>query len=122
MKVSIAHADTCLPDFWTGHHLPHVQIPAYPQSFASVRRAIADEIRHGAVMGSDDGARLLSADMVRPCEEARADRLTRKVYAAINRDIRPGKRGGRVAFRDVEINDSDCCESVYAYFVIIVEG
>lgn len=121
MKVSIVHVDTCLPDFWTGHHLPHVQIPAYPQTFASVRRALADEIRMGAVMGSDDDARLLSADMVRPCEEVRADRLTRKVYAAINRDIKPAKRGDRVAFRDVEIDDPDCCESVYAYFVIIVE-
>lgn len=121
MKVTIAHADTCLPDYWGSHHLPHVMIPAYPQSFASVRRAIADEIRMGAVMGADDDARLLSADMVRPCEESRADMLTRKVYAAINRDIKPARKGDRLAFRDVEVSD-DCGESVYAYFVIIVES
>lgn len=120
MKVSIAHADTCLIDFWSGHHMPHVMIPAYPQSFASVRRAIVNEIRMGAVMGSDVDARLLSADMVRPEEEARADKLTRKVYAAINRDIKPERKGDRLAFRDVE-EPNDCEESVYAYFVIVVE-
>ena len=120
MKVSIVHADTCLPDFWSGHHLPHVSIPAYPQSFASVRRAIVNEIRMGAVMGAVDDARLLSADMVRPDEEARADLLTRKVYAAINRDIKPGRKGARLAFRDVE-EPNDCEDSVNAYFVIVVE-
>lgn len=119
MKVSIVHADTCLSDYWPGHPMPHIQIPAYRQSFASVRRALESEVRQGSIMGSDDNARLLSADMVRPDEEKRADELTRKVYAAIRRDIRPQKKGGRLAFRDIEPDENE--ESVYAYFVIMVE-
>lgn len=120
MKVTIAHADTCLPDYWSGHHLPHVQVPAYRQSFASVRRAIRDEIRQGVVMGSDDDARLLAADLVRPDEEKRADMLTRKAYAAINRDIRPQRKGARLAFRDIP-PPGDCEDTAYAFFVILVE-
>lgn len=116
MKVSIVHADTCVSDFWPGHHRPHITIPAYRQSFASVRRAIMSEIRQGAVMGADDDARLLSADQVRPSEEARANELTRKTYAAINRDIRPAVKGCRVAFPDVAADD-ECC----AFFVIMIE-
>ena len=118
MKVSIAHADTCLSDYWSGHHLPHVQIPAYRQSFASVRNAIKSEIAQGAVMGSDRDAQLLSHDLIAPEDEAYADKLTRKVYAAINRDVRPARRGDRLAFRDID--PSDCEETVWAYFVIVV--
>lgn len=120
MKVTIAHSDTCLPGYWSGYHLPHVQVPAYRQSFASVRRAIHDEIRQGAVMGSDDDARLLSSDLVRPDEEKRADALTRKVYAAINRDIRPQRKGARIVFRDIP-PPGDCEDMAYAFFVILVE-
>ena len=119
MKVSIVHTDTCLPDYFSGDCRPWLCIPAYRQSFASVRRALESEVRQGAIGGSDEHARLLSADMVRPDEESAADELTRKVYAAIRRDVRPAKKGDRVAFRDVESpEDGDC---VMAYFVIIVE-
>lgn len=119
MRVSIVHTDTCLPDYFSGDSRPWVAIPAYRQTFASVRRALRDEIRQGAIGGNDDNARLLSADLVRPDEEKRADELTRKVYAAIARDIRPAKKGDRLAFRDVELpEDGDC---VMAYFVIVVE-
>lgn len=120
MKVSIVHTDTCLPDYFSGDSRPWLCIPAFPQSFASVRRALANEVRQGAIGGYDDNARLLSADMVRPEEEKRADELTMKVHAAIRRDIRPAKKGARIAFRDVELpTDYDDC--VAAYFVIIVD-
>ena len=120
MKVSIAHTDTCLPDYFSGDSRPWLSIPAYQQSFASVRRALENEVRQGAIGGNDGNARLLSADMVRPDEESRADELTRKVYAAIRRDIRPAKKGDRLAFRDIECADDG--ETIMAYFVIIVEG
>jgi hypothetical protein len=96
--------------------LPHVQIVAYNgMSFAAVRDAIRDELRQGAVMGSDDIARMLAADLVWPDEEKRADAVTRAAYAAINRDVKPAKKGARNAFPDLEKTDSD--DSVYAYFV-----
>lgn len=116
MKMNCSHVDTCLPDYWRGHHLPHVQIVAYNgMSFAAVRDAIRDELRQGAVMGSDDIARMLAADLVWPDEEKRADAVTRAAYAAINRDVKPAKKGARNAFPDLEKTDSD--DSVYAYFV-----
>ena len=118
MNVTIAHADTCLPDYWSGHHMPHVQIGVYRgMTLAAVRDAIRNEICQGAVMGSDDDSRLLCADMVRPGEEKRADELTRKVYAAINRDVRGAKKGQRTAFHDLDRDNFDC----YAFFVIVIE-
>jgi len=119
MHVSVVHTDTCLPDFFSGDSRPWICIPAYRQSFASVRRALEDEVRQGAIGGCDDHARMLSADMVRPEEESAADELTRKVYAAIRRDVRPAKKGDRLAFRDIE--PSECDDCVMAYFVIVVE-
>lgn len=118
MKMHCNHADTCLPDYWGGHHLPHVQIPVYRgMTLAAVRDAIRDELRQGAVAGSTDAARLLSADMVRPEEEKQADRITRAAYAAVNRDVRGARRGQRTAFNDLEADDGD----VYAFFVFTVE-
>lgn len=118
MKVSIVHADTCLPDYWSGHHRPHLQVPAYRMTFAELRRALRSEIAQGAVAGSDDDTLLLSRDLL--TDKQRAEMLTRKVYAAINRDIRPARKGDRLCFHDVETGD--CEDSIYAFFVIIVES
>lgn len=113
-----AHADTCMPDCWSGHHRPHVQIPVHAgMTIGQIRDSIRDEIRQGAVMGSDDDARMLSADLVQPHEEARADAVTRAAYAAVNR-IKAAKRGQRKFFDDID----DCGEdgdTVYAYFVLM---
>lgn len=113
MKVSIVHADTCLSDYWPGHHRPHVQIPCTRprMSLAEVRQLIRSEIAQGAVAGNDDDTALLSWDFVR--DEKRADILTRKVYAAINRDIRGAKKGQRF------VDGGD--DGVYMFFVIVVE-
>lgn len=113
MKVTIHHADTCLPDYWPGHHRPHVQVPCSGErmSLAEIRRAIRSEIAQGAVCGSDDDAALLSCDFVR--DEKRADALTREVYAAINRDIRGAKKGQRYIPAEED--------GVYMFFVIVVE-
>lgn len=114
MKVYIVHADTCLSDYWSGHHRPHVCVPMFDGiTYAEIRDAIREEIRQGAVMGSDDDAQLLSSDFVQ--DEKRADLLTRKVYAAINRDVRGAQKGWRVAWRGEDSDD------LYAFFVIMVE-
>jgi len=114
--MECCHADTCLPDYWTGHHLPHVQIPVWAgMTMAEIKRAIRSEISQGAVMGSDDTARLLSADMVQPGEERRADMLTRRAYAAVAR-LTPARKGQRRFFLDLEPQEEDA-ESVYAFFV-----
>lgn len=122
MKIEICHADTCLADYWSGHNLPHLQIPVHRgMTLREVKETIRDELRQGAVMGSGDDARLLSADMVRPEEEKRADRLTRAAYAAVNR-LSPAKKGARRLFLELEETPDDYDgESVYAFFVLAVE-
>lgn len=118
MKIECAHVDTCLPDYWSGHHMPHVQIAVYPgMTLAEIKREIRRELWQGAVSGSTDNARLLSAGMVAPGEEKQADRLTRAAYAAVNR-IKPAKKGQRRFFTDIE-PAGDCDECVYAFFVFI---
>lgn len=120
MKLLCQHVDTCLPDYWSGHHLPHVMIPVYStMTFAEIRQAIKSELSQGAIMGSDDNARLLSADFVLPCDERQADIVTRAAYAAVNRDIKPAKKGARYPFKDIESGED--METVYAYFVFIEE-
>ena len=84
--LECCHADTCLPDYWSGHHLPHIQIAVWPgMSMSDIKREIRRQLWEGAVMGSTDEARLLSADMVTPAEERRADMLTQRAYAAVAR-------------------------------------
>lgn len=113
--VECCHADTCLPDFWGGHHLPHVQIPVWRgMTIGDVRRSILSELRQGYVMGSTEEARLLAADMVRPEEDALATFLFEKVCKSVEAlRAAPGKRR---LFTDLEPQEDDD-ESVYAYFV-----
>lgn len=118
MKLECSHVDTCLACYWSGHHLPHVQIPVWRRmTLAEVKRELTGELRQGAVMGSTDDARLLSADFVAPDEEKRADRLTRAAYAAVRR-IKPAKKGARKLFLDLEKGEDDD-ETVYAFFVFV---
>ena len=118
MKLEFVHVDTCLPDYWAGHHLPHVCIPAYPRmTLRDIKAAIREELRRGAVMGSNDDARLLSSDFIDPKDEKRADRLTRAAYAAVNR-IRGTNKGQRIFFTDLE-ESGDEADHVYAWFVLV---
>lgn len=116
MKVNIVHADTCLSDYWSGHHRPHVAIPVHRGTrFCDVRQDLRTEVSQGAVMGSDDDARHLVDDVVR--DPAYADELTRAVYAAIKR-VKGAQRGKQYAFRDLPKDTED----VQAYFVFMREG
>lgn len=52
--LSVTHADTCLPDYWGGHHLPHVQIAAFHGiTLDQIRAALISEVAEGAIAGSD---------------------------------------------------------------------
>lgn len=109
MKLNCIHADTCLADYWGGHHLPHVAIPVHARmTCKDVREAIKAELRMGYVMGNSDDAQLLCGDVV--LDEKRADKLTRAAYAAVNRDI----KGKRYPFAHLELDSES-----QAYFVFI---
>jgi hypothetical protein len=113
-----AHADTCLPDYWRGHHLPHIAVLVWHgMTFVALKEAIRNELRQGYVSGSCDAARVLQADYVAPEEEAVADALTRAAYAAVNR-IKPARKGQRKLFMDLDPIDDDEGPDVCAYFVL----
>jgi len=119
MKLECLHADTCLPDYWGGHHLPHVQIPVYHgMTLKAIKESLRSELNQGAIAGSSDDARLLAGDIVAAGEEMRAHNLEKAARAAINR-MRPNVKGTRRFFLDLEKeeSDNDCIDSVYAFFV-----
>lgn len=123
MKMTCSHADTCLSDYWSGHHFPHVMIPVTRRkmSLAEIRRLIRSELRQGAVMGNGEYAHLLSADMVQAGEEKRADALIAAAYAAINRDVKGARKGQRYVDTGVEMTDDEHADMVCMYFVFTVE-
>lgn len=121
MKFECVHIDTCIADYWSGHHLPHVQIPVWPgMSLKDIKDSIKNEIRQGAIAGSTDYARLLSGDIVEPGEEKLAAQVKRAAYAAVNR-IKPAKKGQRKFFTNIQepCDESEYCETVYAWFVFV---
>jgi hypothetical protein len=112
--LELAHADTCLSCFWSGHHLPHIQIPVYKGiHFSVVKELLHDELNMGALMGSNVGDDCWSSG-----EEG--DKWYKKAHAAINR-IQPAIKGKRRMFEDLDkvSEDDDNSETVYAYFVFI---
>lgn len=121
MKLELEHADTCLPGYWSGHHLPHIAIPVWRgMTLKQLKQDLRSELSQGAVMGSDENARLLSADMVQPDEEKQADRITRAAYAAVNR-LKPTKPGTRRLFLDLDegTDDDHWTEYPHAFFVFV---
>lgn len=112
------HADTCLPGYWCGHHLPHLQIPVHRgMTLREIKKALVDEVIQGAFMGATDDVRLLTADWVPERDVARANNLNKAVHAAIQR-IKPAVKGTRTFFKDLEDGDEDS-PTVYAYFVFV---
>jgi len=104
------HADTCLPDYWGGHHLPHVQIPVYPgMTLKEIKAELHSELNQGAVGGSDERTRDDSGPV--------GDLWFKKAHAAVNR-LKPATKGQRTFFTDLEEpSDDDDTNSVYAFFV-----
>ena len=102
------HADTCLPDYWGGHHLPHIQIPVYKgMTVKEFKECAIDELRQDAIGGDIDA---ISTDYV-----VNEDWYKRAV-AAIRR-ITPAIKGTRTLFKDLDPQTDDCCDSVYAFMV-----
>lgn len=109
------HADTCLSDYWSGHHLPHVQIIVWHgMTLREIKSELKTEILFGYVNGNCDAARLLNFDDIETREQNLANKLQKACIAAINK-IKPTEKGKRKYFTDLEKDDHS--ETVYAYFV-----
>lgn len=113
MRIECLHADTCLPDYWGGHHLPHVCIPVWAgMSLAEIKEQLKNEVWQGAIAGNIP-VKLTEDDYS----------LNEKGYnayiAAI--DCIEGCNGKTEGFfSDLEEpEDEEDCDLVFAYFVFM---
>ncbi len=61
-NLIISHYDTCLPDYFSGHHLPYIQIPAYKMTLESLKQALKQEAgQYIANLGDDISDELYAA-------------------------------------------------------------
>lgn len=112
MKLTCAHADTCLPDYWSGHHLPHISVPvSRDMTFEQLRAALIDELRAGAVAGAD-----ATPETTYECDDWYA-----AACVAVERDVQPRVPGTERPFWNLSDRDDDDAEPVYAYFVFVPE-
>jgi hypothetical protein len=109
ITLSCIHYDTCLPDYFGGHHLAWVCVPVDKRTtFKELRDSLHSELNMGAIGGNEPLTRDDSGDA--------GDKWFKAAHAAINRDIRPSVKGSRNPFRDLEpADESEDC--VYAYFI-----
>jgi len=108
IKLNCFHVDTCLPDYFGGHHKAHIQVPVYPHmTLGELRKALHNELNQGAVGGSDTRTRDDNGVI--------GDKWYKAAHAAINRDVRQSGPGRKRPFSDIE--DGDDCATVYAYFI-----
>lgn len=119
MKLDICHVDTCLPDYWRGHHKAHLSIPVYRGiTMKEIKRQLMSELAHGAIMGSDTVASFLACEYCNPEDEKFCISIHKAAMAAINR-LKPAIKGKRKFFLDLEENQEDDDCTVYAYFVFV---
>jgi len=117
-KLQCIHADTCLSDYWGGHHLAHVAVPVWPgMTIQQLRDALHTEVTVGAVMGSTVAARLLSEDLSNPSDQALSEEINREAHAAIDRDVAMSRPDKEYPFEDLEDCQPDEGPDVMAYFV-----
>ena len=106
--LECCHADTCLPDYWSGHHKAHISVPVYKgMKVKALKDALHSELNMGAVAGNDERTHDNSG--------AVGDLWYKRAHAAVNR-IRPAKANARTLFNDISDSADGECE-VYAYFV-----
>lgn len=112
MKLTCALADICLPDYWGGHHLPHVCVPvSRDTTFADLREAIIGELWAGAVAGAD----------ATPETTYECDAWYHAACEAVERDVQPRDPGVEYPFRHLDSSEDEDSVPVYAYFVFIRE-
>ncbi len=107
-KLIISHYDTCLPDYFSGHHLPYIQIPAYKMTLETLKQDLKQEAGEYIANLNDDDI---------------SDELYSAILSAID-DIAL-LDGVTTVFDDIDSDDVDefagefiHCDTVYAYFLI----
>lgn len=116
MQLSIKHCDTCLPDYFGGHHLAWVCVPVHNKmSFRELKRALHNELNMGAIGGSEP--------LTQDDSGLEGFKWFIAARAAINRDIKPAIKGSRFPFSGIESNlEDDDYDQVQAYFIFEFKG
>jgi hypothetical protein len=108
-QLEAIHLDTCLPDYWSGHHLPHIQIAVYQgMTIKAFKESALDALNQDAIAGDIES---ISTDYVIN------EDWYKKAVAAIRR-ITPAIKGTHTLFKDLDTETGDCddCrDSVYAF-------
>lgn len=53
--LNCVFVDACLPDYWGGHHEPHISVPVYKgMPLIDLKEELTRELCHGCVCGSGD--------------------------------------------------------------------
>src|SRR5690606_10430997 len=109
IKLNCLHCDTCLPDYFGGHHLAWVCVPIdNKMSFKQLREYLHYELNQGAIGGNEPLSQDdYGEDGYKWFEDAEA---------VINRDVKPSNKGCKRPFKDIEFND-ECEEVPHAFFV-----
>ncbi len=107
-NLIISHYDTCLPDYFSGHHLPYIQIPAYKMTLESLKQALKQEAGEYIVNLNDEDI---------------SDELYTAILSAI--DNIALLDGVTTVFDNIDSDDVDDAagefihvDTVYAYFLI----
>ena len=107
-EYTLTHADTCLPSYWQGHHLPHVCFPPWRNmTLENIKQALMSELAQDAIMGNY------------PNDEGVAEE---NFYIAARKAIEnlaPNNPETKEFFTDIEDPEDETCESVMAYFVFM---
>jgi len=106
IKLECQYADTCLPDYWGGHHLAHVSIPAFPMTLATLKKQLLSEVYDGVIMGSVEH------------EITASEEWYQAAAKAISEIQRKDPKSRKYFFSDID-EPEDGCDSVYAYFVFV---
>lgn len=116
MKLTASHADTCLPSFWGGHHLAHIQVIVHKgMTLAELKAELVSELNEGALMGSNVGDDAWSEG---PDGEAWYEAALLAV-SEITATAGTGDETPLFNNLEEETEDDDGCESVYAFFVFV---
>jgi len=103
MKFELIHFGTCLPDYWGGHHLPHITIMAYPMTLKQCKEYLKMEVYQDCVMG----------------EYNNTDIEYHAMIAAIdNLQLLDNKPDSAIVFSEfIDNNDDEGMDCPQAYFV-----
>lgn len=103
MKYECVHASTCLPDYWGGHHLPHVSTAVdNTTTVRDVVNALRSEVYQDAIASNETITDVMHAAMIAAVE-----------------DLRNKSDGSTIAFPKLEDQEDDADYSVYAFFVFV---